>query len=86
MAVSRLPEHNPSQHLINLTSIPRSFKALSPQTRMLVGLGILAWGSIGLYVSDAAEKKFGLEPSEKDKEALEAVTPRIIVVDREEGR
>jgi hypothetical protein len=51
---------------------------------MAVGFGIIAWGTIGLYVSDTAEKKLGFEASEKDKAALEAVTPRIRFVEKEE--
>ncbi|TVY59327.1 hypothetical protein LSUE1_G009482, partial [Lachnellula suecica] len=58
---------------------PRSFKSLSPRTQMGVGLAFLAWGTIGLYVADSAEKRFGFEPSEKDREAL----PKISVVERE---
>ena len=46
-------------------------------------MAFLAWGTIGLYVSDSAEKKLGLEPSEKDKQELEAVVPKITLVERE---
>lgn len=60
-----------------------SFKSLNPQTRILVGLGVVAWGTIGLYMTPAAERKLGFEPSEKDKQALEAAKPKIIFVDRE---
>lgn len=45
-------------------------------------MAFLAWGTIGLYMSDRAEKKFGLESTEKDKEAL----PRITVVERNDGK
>jgi hypothetical protein len=48
-----------------------------------VGLAFLAWGTIGLYISDSAEKKFGFEPSQNDKEALEAVVPKITLVERD---
>jgi len=48
-------------------------------------LAFLAWGTIGLYLSDnVVEKKLGLEASEKDRKALEAVVPRIVAVEREE--
>jgi hypothetical protein len=53
--------------------------------RIGVGLAFLAWGTAGLYLSDSAEKKFGLEASEKDRAALEVVVPRITVVEREEA-
>jgi hypothetical protein len=48
-----------------------------------VGIAFLAWGAIGLYISDTAEKKLGFEPSQKDKEALEAVVPKISLVERD---
>lgn len=64
----------------NLTS---SYRALSPNTRMMVGFGILAWGTIGLYMSDAAEKKLGFEPSETDKNALDRSIPKIRAIDRD---
>ncbi|KAF8863275.1 hypothetical protein BDZ45DRAFT_798568 [Acephala macrosclerotiorum] len=61
-----------------------SFRNLSPKTRIGVGVGFLAWGTIGLYISDNyAEKKLGFEATEKDREALEAVVPRITAVKRE---
>jgi hypothetical protein len=49
----------------------------------MVGLGILAWSAAGLYISDAAEKKLGLEPTEKDRAELEKVVPRITVVEKD---
>jgi hypothetical protein len=64
----------------------RAFRNLSPRTRIGVGVALLTWGVVGLYVSDTAEKKLGLEPSAQDREALEAVIPRITAVDRETGR
>jgi hypothetical protein len=54
--------------------------------RIAVGVSLLAWGTAGLYISDAAEKKLGFEPSEGDREALEKVMPRIRSVDRTEAR
>jgi len=62
----------------------RTFRNLPQKTRVGVGLAFLAWGTVGLYLSDSAEKKLGFEASEKDKQALEKVVPRITMVDREE--
>ena len=45
-------------------------------------MGILAWGAVGLYVSDAAEEKLGYAPSEKDKEDLDKWRPQLSVVER----
>jgi hypothetical protein len=49
-----------------------------------VGLAFLAWGTVGLYVSDSAEKKFGLEPSEGDRERLDSVLPKVRVLEKGE--
>jgi len=71
----------------DLTFVNRTFRNLSTRTRIGVGLAFLAWGTIGLYISDSAEKKLGFEPTQKDREALEAVVPKITIVDRErEGK
>lgn len=64
------------------THFPRAYKNLSPKTRAGLGLGIIAWGGIGLYLSDKAEEQFGYSPTAKDKEDLERLTPRITVVDK----
>lgn len=61
----------------------RAYQNLSSRTRLGVGAGILAWGVVGLYISDAAEDKLGLTPTEKDKEELDKWKPHLTVVDRE---
>lgn len=53
---------------------------------MGVGIGILAWGFIGLQLSDRAEEKFGLKPTEEDKAALSQLAPRIVAVDKGKDR
>ena len=69
--------------LTPLTPPTRSFRSFSPRARLTIGLGVLAWGTIGLYVSDAAEKKLGFEPKESDKEALREMVPKIVVVEKD---
>ncbi len=65
----------------------RTFTNLPPRTRLSLGAAFLAWGTIGLYISDSAEKKLGFEATEKDRAALEAVVPRVIAVERDvEGK
>lgn len=64
-------------------SLLQSFRNLSPRARVGVGLGLLAWGAIGLHLSDRAEERYGLTPTEDDKAALAKVLPRITAVDRE---
>lgn len=62
----------------------RAYKSLSPKARAGVGLGIIAWGTVGLYLSDKAEEKFGYTPTEKDKEDLRNLAPHITTVERGE--
>jgi len=45
----------------------------------------MVYATFATYASDTAEKKFGLEASEKDKEELEKFIPRVRVIDRETG-
>lgn len=62
----------------------RAYKNLTPSTRLYLGIGLLAWGTAGLWLSDRAEEKLGLTPSEKDKAELQNLKPRIHVVDKEQ--
>ncbi|KAI9902662.1 hypothetical protein N3K66_002014 [Trichothecium roseum] len=48
----------------------RAFKNLPPKARMGVGAGIIAWGAAGLYLSDRAEERLGLAPTEEDRREL----------------
>lgn len=63
--------------LFKSESYPRSFRNLAPRTRLLVGLGIIAWGGIGLALSDTTEKKFGLEATEEDRVRLREGLPSL---------
>lgn len=63
----------------------KAYRNLSSRTRLGVGVGILAWGAAGLYISDAAEEKLGFTPTDKDKHELERWTPHLTVVDKEQG-
>lgn len=44
-------------------------------------MGTIAWASLGLSLSDKAEDVFGLRPTEKDKEGLRDLLPRVRRVD-----
>ena len=74
----------PVNYSVNKANECRTFRNLTPRTRIGVGLAFLAWGTAGLYISDSAEKKLGFEATEKDKSALKEVVPRITVVERDE--
>ncbi|KAG6001355.1 hypothetical protein E4U21_004418 [Claviceps maximensis] len=73
----QLQTKQPSYQLTTST-----FKNLSPKTRLGVGIGIITWGLLGLYLSDHAERKLGYTPSEKDKEDLWKWAPTVTTVDR----
>ncbi|KAM3526003.1 hypothetical protein NHJ13051_003689 [Beauveria bassiana] len=62
----------------------KAYKNLSPNARLGVGVGVLIWGTAGLYLSDRAEERFGFKPTEQDKEELRQMTPHIVAVEREE--
>ncbi|RAL64298.1 hypothetical protein DID88_002190 [Monilinia fructigena] len=57
-------------------SLLSSFRALPPRTRAMIGASFLAWGTIGLYLSDTAEKKLGFEPTEQDKARMPRFTSK----------
>ncbi|KAI0161684.1 hypothetical protein GGR52DRAFT_134144 [Hypoxylon sp. FL1284] len=63
----------------------QSFRNLSPRARAGVGVGLLAWGGLGLYLSDRAEEQYGLTPTDDDKAALAQALPRITAVDKSDG-
>ncbi|CZT03778.1 uncharacterized protein RAG0_13388 [Rhynchosporium agropyri] len=60
-----------------------SFRNLTPRTRLIVGVGFLTWGTLGLFITDRASSKFGLEASERDREALGRAMPKVQIVERE---
>ncbi|KAI0111952.1 hypothetical protein F4814DRAFT_374424 [Daldinia grandis] len=66
-------------------SLLQSFRNLSPRTRIGVGLGLLAWGAIGLQLADRAEARYGFTPTEDDKAALAKILPSVTAVERKDG-
>lgn len=42
----------------------------------------MAYAGIGLFLSDKAEEKFGLTPTEQDREELRNALPKITTVER----
>jgi hypothetical protein len=49
---------------------------------MIIGVGVMAYAGAGLYLSDKAEEKFGLTPTEKDREQLRDALPKIAAVEK----
>ncbi|KAF2125017.1 hypothetical protein P153DRAFT_389872 [Dothidotthia symphoricarpi CBS 119687] len=58
------------------------YKGITPKTRVIIGVGIMAYAGVGLFLSDKAEEKFGLVPTEKDKEDLRNALPKITTVEK----
>lgn len=84
----RLPPPPPSHHHhpTPLTTQTRTYTNLTPKTRLMIGVGIMAWSGIGLLVSDTAEKKLGYEATEADRERLRDALPRVRFVEKEEEK
>lgn len=61
----------------------RSYRGLTPKTRMLIGGGIMAYAMFGLMLSDKAEAAFGFTPTEKDKKDLKDSVPKIHMVEKD---
>ncbi|KAF2475759.1 uncharacterized protein BDR25DRAFT_300746 [Lindgomyces ingoldianus] len=58
------------------------YRTITPRTRIFIGVGIMAYAGAGMVLSDKAEEFFGLVPTEKDKEELEKVLPKITTVNK----
>jgi hypothetical protein len=50
----------------------------------MIGVGVMAYAGAGLFLSDKAEEKFGLTPTDKDLEELKGALPKITTVDRKD--
>jgi hypothetical protein len=49
---------------------------------VVIGVGVMVYAGLGLFLSDKAEEKFGLTPTEKDREELRKALPTITTVER----
>lgn len=59
----------------------RSYRTLTPRTRILIGAGIMAYALAGQFLADKAESTLGYTPSAEDREKLDRVMPKIRVLD-----
>ncbi|KAL4965651.1 uncharacterized protein BDV14DRAFT_199745 [Aspergillus stella-maris] len=65
-------------------SLWSSYKGLTPKTRALFGLGVMAWASIGLWAQPQVEKTMGMVPTAEEQAELERkMAVRIERVERE---
>jgi len=63
-------------------SLFKTYTNLTPKTKLAFGVGLVAWGMLGLTFGDKVESKLGFTPTEADKAELEKMTPKIHVVER----
>jgi hypothetical protein len=55
---------------------------MPPKTRVMIGVGVMAYAGAGLYLSDKAEERLGLTPTERDREELRYALPKITTVEK----
>ncbi|PLB33126.1 uncharacterized protein BDW47DRAFT_121481 [Aspergillus candidus] len=48
-----------------------SYRSLSPKTRALFGVGLMAWASIGLWMSPQVEDVMGMKATAAEQEELD---------------
>lgn len=61
----------------------RSYKSLTPKTRALLGLGLMANAGLALQFSDQIESRLGLKPT---SEEIDRVTPKLTIVGEGKNR
>ncbi|KAL3475788.1 hypothetical protein BJX99DRAFT_259045 [Aspergillus californicus] len=52
-------------------SLWSSYKSLTPKTRALFGVGVMAWASIGMWTSSSVEQAMGMVPTEQERAELD---------------
>ncbi|CAL5869559.1 uncharacterized protein PFLUO_LOCUS3789 [Penicillium psychrofluorescens] len=52
-------------------SLLSSYRSLSPKTRALFGIGVMAWATIGLWTAPQVEDAMGMKASKEEQEALD---------------
>lgn len=69
----------PTQLLLMLY---RWYKGLAPKTRMIMGVGIMAYAGFGLLMTDEIEQRFGMTPTEQDYEEVRKLVPKISTIEK----
>ncbi|KKK18092.1 hypothetical protein P175DRAFT_0534205 [Aspergillus ochraceoroseus IBT 24754] len=65
-------------------SLWSSYRALSPKTRALFGVGVMAWASIGLWTSPQVEQAMGMVPTTEEQAELDRkLSIRVSRVDKD---
>lgn len=68
-----------------LLTTDRKYLALTPRTRIIIGLGVMTYAGAALFLSDRAEETFNLKATEEEKRRLNEMIPKIRTIDRPES-
>ncbi|KAJ5485125.1 hypothetical protein N7539_005113 [Penicillium diatomitis] len=52
-------------------SLWSTYRSLTPKTRALFGVGVMAWATIGLWTTPQVENALGMQASPSEKEELD---------------
>lgn len=63
----------------------QSYRAIAPRTRLMVGVGVMAYATFGLFAADKIEEVYGYTPTEEQKREVQDMVPKIHFVDRQTG-
>jgi hypothetical protein len=73
----------------DLTFHPSTYRSLTPKTRALFGVGVMAWATIGLWTTPQVENALGMSSTKEELEALDkqlAVRISRVGGDEKDGR
>ncbi|PNS16258.1 hypothetical protein CAC42_6365 [Sphaceloma murrayae] len=68
-----------------MSSLWTKYRTLPARTRILIGTGLIGYALVAQTLTDKVEEPLGLKATEKDKEELARIMPRIRSVERGEG-
>ncbi|KAI9924979.1 hypothetical protein ASPWEDRAFT_176244 [Aspergillus wentii DTO 134E9] len=61
-----------------------TYRSLAPKTRVLFGIGLMAWASVGLWTSPQVEGALGMAATKEQQEELDRkMAIRVSRVDKE---
>ncbi|KAJ5112403.1 hypothetical protein N7532_000448 [Penicillium argentinense] len=52
-------------------SLWSTYRSLTPKTRALFGVGVMAWATIGLWTTPQVENALGMQSTKEEQEALD---------------
>ncbi|KAJ6002494.1 hypothetical protein N7451_005041 [Penicillium sp. IBT 35674x] len=52
-------------------SLWSTYRGLTPKTRALFGVGVMAWATIGLWTTPQVESALGMQSTKEEQEALD---------------